>query len=84
MIESTFLSEDAEDAELATAHGHLTARQAATVAAEAGVRRLVLTHFSQRYPDPQRFADEAAAVFGGEVVVAEDLQTVPVPPRRSA
>lgn len=78
VIESTFLHEDAE---LATAYGHLTARQAATVAAEAGVRRLVLTHFSQRYPDPRRFADEAAAVFGGEVVVAEDLQTVPVPPR---
>ena len=49
VVESTFLDEDAV---LARDHGHLTARQAATVAAECGVRRLVLTHFSQRYPDP--------------------------------
>ena len=78
VIESTFLEEDAA---LARDHGHLTARQAATVAAECGVRRLVLTHFSQRYPDPSRFADEAAAVFDGDLVVAADLGTVPVPRR---
>jgi ribonuclease Z len=41
----------------------------------------VLTHFSQRYPDPSRFADEAAAVFDGDLVVAADLGTVPVPRR---
>ena len=45
VIEATFLSEDLE---LATRYGHLTARQAARLAAECGVRRLVLTHFSQR------------------------------------
>jgi ribonuclease Z len=77
-IEATFLDRDAA---LAREYGHLTARQAATVAAECGVRRLVLTHFSQRYDEPAAFADEAAAVFGGDLVVAEDLQTVPVPPR---
>ena len=79
VIESTFLEEDAA---LAREYGHLTARQAATVAAECGVRRLVLTHFSQRYPDPGLFRDEAAAVFTGDLVVAEDLATVPVPGRR--
>ncbi|MGY1717426.1 ribonuclease Z [Blastococcus sp. SYSU DS0552] len=78
VIESTFLDADAR---LAREYGHLTARQAATVAADCGVRTLVLTHFSQRYDDPRRFADEAGAVFGGDVVVAADLQTVPVPPR---
>ena len=78
VIESTFLEDDAA---LARDHGHLTVRQAATVAAECGVRRLVLTHFSQRYPDPSRFADEAAAVFDGDLVVAADLGTVPVPRR---
>jgi hypothetical protein len=31
--------------------------------------------------DPRRFRDEAASVFDGDVVVASDLQTVPVPPR---
>ncbi|SDZ52196.1 RNAse Z [Saccharopolyspora shandongensis] len=77
-IESTFLDEDAR---LADEYRHLTAAQAARVAAECGVRTLVLTHFSQRYSDPQRFHDEAAAVFDGQVVVAEDLQRIPVPKR---
>ena len=80
VIESTFL---AEDEALARDYGHLTARQAASVAARCGVRQLVLTHFSQRYPDPSLFAAEAAAVFDGEIVVAEDLSRVPLPPRRS-
>ena len=79
VIESTFLDGDAA---LAERYGHLTARQAGEVAAEAGVRRLVLTHFSQRYPDPRRFAEEAAAVFDGDLVVAADLDRVAVPPRR--
>ena len=52
VIEATFL---AQDAQLADRHGHLTARQAAQVAAECGVRRLVLTHFSQRYADTARY-----------------------------
>src|SRR4051794_30528417 len=79
VIESTFLEEDAD---LARQYGHLTARQAGLVAAECGVRRLVLTHFSQRYGEPARFAAEARAGYDGEVVVAEDLQVVPVPHRR--
>jgi ribonuclease Z len=81
VIESTFL---AEDTELATSHGHLTAAQAGRVAAECGVRQLVLTHFSQRYQDSSRFHAEASEVFDGEIVVAEDLTRVPVPKRRAA
>jgi ribonuclease Z len=78
-IESTFLDEDEE---LATDHGHLTAGQAARVARDAGVRHLVLTHFSQRYPDPAEFERQArAAGFEGELTVARDLQRVPVPKR---
>jgi ribonuclease Z len=79
VIESTFLHSDAG---LAADYGHLTAKQAARVAAESGVRRLVLTHFSQRYTDPERFAAEAAEEFSGDVVVASDLDRIPVPPRR--
>lgn len=79
VIESTFLDEDAD---LATTYGHLTASQAARVAAESGVRTLVLTHFSQRYPEPERFVAEANRHFAGDLVVAEDLMRVPVPPRR--
>jgi ribonuclease Z len=78
VIESTFLHADAH---LAREYGHLTAAQAGRVAAECGVRRLVLTHFSQRYPDPAAFGAEAAAEFDGEVVVAADLDRITVPRR---
>jgi ribonuclease Z len=81
VIESTFLEQDRA---LAAEVGHLTAAQAARVAAESGVRRLVLTHFSQRYADPVRFADEARPHFAGELVIAQDLAIVQVPPRRVA
>lgn len=78
VIEATFVHADTD---LATRYGHLTARQAGRVAAECGVRRLVLTHFSQRYPDTRQHRDEAAEVFAGDVVVAEDLTRIPVPRR---
>ena len=78
VIESTFL---AEDAAMAAQVGHLTAGQAASVARQSGVRTLLLTHFSQRYADSTRFLDEARAEFDGDIVIAEDLMRVPVPPR---
>ncbi|MFE1307700.1 ribonuclease Z [Streptomyces sp. NPDC058755] len=79
VIESTFLDEDLE---LAEDHGHLTAGQAASVARDAGVRHLVLTHFSQRYSDPEEFERQArSAGFEGELTVAHDLLRVPVPKR---
>jgi ribonuclease Z len=80
VIESTFLHAEAD---LAHTYGHLTAREAATVAAECGVRTLVLTHFSQRYTDPTAFEREAREVFAGELHVAEDLMRIPVPARLS-
>ena len=83
VIESTFLDEDIQ---LGVDHGHLTAGQAGMVAREAGVRHLVLTHFSQRYSEPGSgggFERQArAAGFEGELTVAHDLLRVPVPKRR--
>ncbi|MFI9061555.1 ribonuclease Z [Streptomyces sp. NPDC053429] len=79
VIESTFLDEDVA---LATDHGHLTAGQAARVARDAGVRHLVLTHFSQRYSDPAEFERQArAAGFEGELTIAADLVRVALPRR---
>ncbi len=78
VIEATFLSRDSD---LAARYGHLTARQAARVAAECGVRRLVLTHFSQRYTSTREHHDEAAEVFPGDLVIAEDLARIRVPER---
>ncbi|MFF4236443.1 ribonuclease Z [Actinomadura geliboluensis] len=81
VIESTFLHEDAA---LAAEYGHLTSAQAGAVAAEAGVRHLVLTHFSERYraEDEHRFTDEASAHFGGGITLVHDLDRIPLPPRR--
>ena len=80
VCEATYLSRDEA---LAREYKHLTAAQAARIAAEAGARRLVLTHFSQRYGDPEEFAREAGEIFA-DVVVASDLQRVAVPPRPTA
>jgi len=78
VCESTYLHRDRA---LAEEYGHLTARQAAELASSAGARRLVLTHFSQRYgDDPQPFVAEAREVFD-DVVAAADLQHIAVPPR---
>ncbi|HEY3712398.1 MAG TPA: ribonuclease Z [Amycolatopsis sp.] len=81
VAESTFRQADAD---LAERYGHLTASDAGRLAAESGARTLVLTHFSQRYPyeEADRFRDEAAKVFDGEIHVARDLDVVPMPPRR--
>jgi ribonuclease Z len=81
IIEATFLDADAR---LAEEYGHLTAAQAGRIAAEAGVRRLVLTHFSERYPaeDECRFTEEAARAYDGEIVLARDLDRVRMPSRR--
>jgi ribonuclease Z len=77
VCESTYLATEAEEAD---AHRHMTAEQAATLALQAGVKRLVLTHFSQRYPSLEGFGVEARRVFP-DVVVARDLERVPVPKR---
>lgn len=53
------------DSELATHNAHLTAPQAAELAARAGVGRLVLIHLSDRYP-PEEWPEllaEARAIF---------------------
>jgi ribonuclease Z len=80
IAEATYLDEDAR---LAKEYGHLTAAQAGRLAAEGGVRRLVLSHFSERYgeEDEPRFAAEAATVFGGDIVLARDLDRISVPAR---
>ncbi len=78
VCESTYLSSEEREAR---AHGHMTARQAAIIAKEAGARRLVLTHFSQRYGSLKPFLEEARAIHP-DVVAVRDGDRVPVPKRK--
>jgi ribonuclease Z len=50
VIEATFLERDAS---IARDYGHLTAAEAAELAATSDVKQLVLTHISGRYPDEE-------------------------------
>ena len=68
VIESTYLSEDHE---MADTFGHSTAADVATLAAEAGVGKLILTHVSRRYRDDEILA-EARAIFP-ETYLANDF-----------
>ena len=52
-------------------YNHSTARQAATVAKEAGVGTLLLGHFSQRYADESVILNQAREVFENSVLAAE-------------
>ncbi|MFQ6059432.1 MAG: ribonuclease Z [Anaerolineae bacterium] len=67
VIEATYLSANAD---LARKFGHLTAAQAATLARQAGVRRLYLNHISRRYSGKQ-IEEEAKAIFPHTVVVQD-------------
>ena len=73
--EATFADEEASRA---VETGHSTAREAAGVAARAGVKQLVLTHFSARYSsDTSTLLREAREVFEN-VITARDGTTIDV------
>ena len=80
VCESTFADADAA---LADSYGHLTAGQAGQIAAAAGARHLVLTHFSQRYDDTAaaQLLRDASAAYDGGITLAADLDRIEVPRR---
>jgi ribonuclease Z len=70
-----------EEAERAIETGHSTAREAAQIACEAGVRRLVLTHFSARYSrDATELEQQARSLFPG-TMIGKDGMEIDVPYR---
>jgi ribonuclease Z len=74
--EATFSEEDRARARET---GHSTAREAANLARDAEVHRLVLTHISPRYNrDATELLDEARSVFP-ETSIARDGMVVDVP-----
>ncbi len=73
LCESTYLEEHRD---LAYDHYHLTAKQAGTIAKQANVQQLILTHFSARYQNIEDFENEARTVFSN-VHAADDFKTFP-------
>jgi ribonuclease Z len=68
-----------EEAPRALETGHSTAREAATVAAKAGVKKLVLTHLSARYSvNASEILEQAREVFS-DAVIARDGMELEVP-----
>lgn len=68
IIESTYTSLEAD---VAREFGHLTARDAAELAAQADVRHLILHHISRRYAE-REILEEAGPIFAN-TTVARDL-----------
>ncbi len=58
----------------ASQRGHTTARQAGIVAREAGVKHLILGHFSSQYHDTTRFRTEALEEFPDVTLANEGLK----------
>ncbi len=75
LCESTYLEEHRD---LAKAHRHLTAKQAAELAEQADAKILILTHFSARYLDLAPFEKEARAIFPN-AFAADDFKVFPFP-----
>ncbi|WP_372368156.1 ribonuclease Z [Candidatus Uabimicrobium sp. HlEnr_7] len=78
VCEATYLKQHSVEAK---DRGHLTAEQAATIAKNANVRKVVLSHFSQRYPHTDLILQEAKSVFD-HVHVAKDCEKIPMPKRQ--
>lgn len=75
--EATFLHELVERAEYTK---HSTAREAAQIAREAQVGKLIIGHFSSRYTRSEVLVDEARTIFS-ETVAARELERHIVPAR---
>ena len=74
--EATFLDRDKK---LAVETQHSTAAEAATLARQAEVKRLLIGHFSSRYKDPLLFENEAKAIFENSRAVNDgDIYSIPL------
>ena len=72
--ESTFLEDQKE---LAFPTKHATAKQAAIIAREAGVEKLILGHYSTRYDNIELFRSEASEIFQ-DIILADDGKEITV------
>ncbi len=73
VIEATYLESEAD---MARQFGHMTAKRAAELAKQCGVKKLILTHVSRRYRE-RDILQEAQAIFP-DTVIARDFDTFQV------
>jgi len=73
--EATFLSDMKDRAKETT---HSTAEDAAKIATMVKAHRLMVGHYSSRYRELEPFRDEIMSHFSGEVLLAEDGQTIEI------
>ncbi len=73
--DADLLIHDATFAEEFKNRMHTGAKDAAKIAKDAGVKKLVLTHLSRRYVDPKPLQEEAQKVFKN-TVLAEDFMKI--------
>jgi len=71
IFDSTFANKDSAKA---LERKHCTSSEAARVAKEAGVKKLVLTHFSARYKSVSVLVREARSVFPSTIAAADGLR----------
>ncbi|MEM4389619.1 MAG: ribonuclease Z [Candidatus Micrarchaeia archaeon] len=71
--DATFASDMKEEA---VEKRHATAAAAAAAAKRAGVRRLILTHISNRYDDIKPLLDEAKAIFENTEVASDGMEVL--------
>lgn len=68
VCEATFLNELKDQAK---ERGHLTAKQAGILAKKANVKKLVITHFSQRYNNVDSLVNEARSNFKNTIAAKD-------------
>lgn len=71
VCEATYLDDFRERAR---EYGHLTARQAAEIAKKANAKKLILTHFSQRYKNVEKLREEAMGVFKNTICAKDFME----------
>jgi len=74
ICESTY---SIKDKVIAKEHNHMTAQDAANIAKKSGSKKLILTHFSQRYKSTIELKKEAKKIFTN-VTCAEDFMKIKI------
>ena len=73
VFESTFTQTHQEEAD---ASDHCTAAQAAKIAVKAGAKKLILTHISARYQEPDPLLEEAHPIFENTEIASDGMEVI--------